>query len=120
MSETPKDYALRYIAAGLSILPVKCDGSKGPTGDKWSPLTTRILTPAEVEKHWGNGNGERGIGIIGGAISGNLERIDFDDENAYCDWILRARMREYGGSTRERGASPRRSGSNARAGGEEL
>jgi hypothetical protein len=86
MPSNTKEHALAYIAAGLSIVPLKCDGSKGPTGEKWQPLTTRILTPAEVEKHWGNGHGERGIGIVGGAISGNLERIDFDDEDAYCDW----------------------------------
>jgi P4 family phage/plasmid primase-like protien len=81
-----RDVAISYINAGLSIIPLRCDGSKGPTGETWKAFQSKLPTEAQVSKWWGNGR-EFGIGIIGGAISGNLERIDFDDKDIYGDWV---------------------------------
>jgi P4 family phage/plasmid primase-like protien len=87
--------ALAYLRAGLSIIPIKTDGSKQPAWDLlpkepdpnradrlkavWKPFTSRLPTEDEVA-HWFRGRKPPGIGVISGAVSGNLEIIDFDYE----------------------------------------
>lgn len=82
-----------YVDAGLSVIPIAADGSKQPdaarltnaTGSpKWEPFKTQLPTDANL-KVWFS-TGMAGIAIIGGAISGNLERIDFDHPGAYSEW----------------------------------
>ena len=70
-----KDYANEYLAAGISVLPLKCDGSKKPSINSWKELQSRLATDSEVNE-WFVGN--VGIGVITGKVSGNLEVIDFD------------------------------------------
>jgi excisionase family DNA binding protein len=42
-----RDYAAAYLDAGLSVIPIKPDGTKAPRG-KWKPCQTRRMTTAEV------------------------------------------------------------------------
>lgn len=68
-------------AAGLSIIPIKPDGSKSPAVP-WAPYQSVQPTPAQVEQWFADES--RGLAVIGGPISGNLEWIDFDDRGVYA------------------------------------
>ncbi len=65
----------QLLGAGLSAIPVKDDGSKRSAGP-WKKYTKERATDATA-KRWGKKY--RGIAIIGGAVSGNLEILDIDD-----------------------------------------
>jgi putative DNA primase/helicase len=69
------EYAMDYLAAGISVLPLRCDGSKCPGVSTWKQLQSRLATNEEA-KEWFVGR--VGIGVITGSVSGNLEVIDFD------------------------------------------
>jgi hypothetical protein len=84
--------ARTYVKAGISVLPVKRDGSKRPdptdlprirnaNGDmeqaSWKPLQERLPTDEELQI-WFGGSKPAGIGVISGQVSGGLEQIDFD------------------------------------------
>lgn len=75
-----RDVAERYTRAGLSVLPIRADGTKAPAIRSWTDLQARIGTPDELDKWFANGCG---IGVIGGAVSGNLEIIDFDQPGIF-------------------------------------
>lgn len=68
-------YAHRYLDAGISVLPLKLDGSKGPALRSWKEFQSRLATHDEATQWFSH---EFGIGVITGNISGNLEVIDFD------------------------------------------
>ena len=79
--------AAQYIASGYSVFPVRADGSKAPAADvlpshKWQEFQTRQATPDELHAWYGNG-AVRGFALVHGAISGNLETIDFDKPGAF-------------------------------------
>ncbi len=76
---TAKQVAFALIRAGISALPIKADGSKGPAIDTWKPLQTERMTTEEVEQHFLDG---LGVGIICGPASGNLEVIDIEGRAA--------------------------------------
>jgi hypothetical protein len=65
---------------GLSVLPIRADGSKAPAVTSWEPLQKDIPGPDELKQMFSNG---AGIGIVCGRVSGNLEVIDFDIEVFY-------------------------------------
>src|SRR4051794_3894010 len=67
-----------YAHAGLSIIPVKLDGTKAVALDHWSEY--QIHPPTEDDLlNWFAKN-PRGIGIVGGSVSGGLEILDFDHQ----------------------------------------
>ncbi len=68
------DIAKIWAAAGLSVVPIRPDGSKAPTIE-WTEFQTRILTAEEIDRVFRPG---LGIAIVGGEISGNLEFLDLD------------------------------------------
>ena len=75
-SDRPVDYALRYAAAELSIVPIECDGTKQPAkGQPWKHLQSHIAEEHEIHQLF---SGEKGVGIICGKVSGNLETLDID------------------------------------------
>ena len=88
--------ARRYLAVGLSIIPVKTDGSKAPASDvlpkefdpedqklkaTWKPFQSRLATEDELQR-WSC----KGIAIVCGAISGSLEVIDNDAPALWDEW----------------------------------
>ncbi len=97
--------AYAYLRAGLSFIPIAGDGSKRPDGrllpkianengtqrTTWKPFQER--TPTEEEtRRWFAGSNPPGVAVIGGAVSGNLECIDFDREAqtifpAWCELV---------------------------------
>lgn len=68
------DYALRYHAAGYSVISLKLDGSKKPVAS-WKHFIERGPTVDEVHQMFLR---PAGIGILCGPVSGGLECIDFD------------------------------------------
>ncbi len=75
--------ALRYLAAGLSIIPTG-EGKK-PLVEEWTTFQRERPTPEQV-KSWFSSN-SRNIAIIGVVVSGNLEILDFDFKaEALAQW----------------------------------
>lgn len=87
------EYARRYLAAGVSVIPVATDGTKRPAGHllprepdpdaadrfraTWRPYQSRLATDDEAARWWG-GPSPAGLAAVCGAASGGLELIDFD------------------------------------------
>jgi hypothetical protein len=83
--------ALRYLRTGLSVIPIRRDGSKAPAVKTWKEYQTHLASDAEVRGWFGVAD-PPGIGVLGGAVSGGLECIDFDvqaDElyPRWCDLV---------------------------------
>lgn len=76
-----------YVAAGISILPIRADGSKHAGLDIWKPLQSRLPTDSELQE-WFDSGEILGIGTIGGSVSGGLEQLDFDHDadSVYAQW----------------------------------
>lgn len=77
------DVATEYVASGLSIIPLRVDGSKSPAIDSWAEYQTRQPTDQELRQWFAR---KSGIGIIGGTVSGGLEIFDFDDGALFDPW----------------------------------
>lgn len=75
-----------YIRGALSVIPVRPDGSKKPTV-KWDTYQERAATEDELRRWFAGEPHARGIAIIGGRVSGNLEVVDFDDGALYEDFL---------------------------------
>jgi hypothetical protein len=76
--------AVAYLAAGLSIIPVKRDGSKA-AAVVWKEFQTRLPTAAELAG-WFDRPDPPGIAAICGAVSGALELLDFDAGELFDIW----------------------------------
>jgi putative DNA primase/helicase len=77
-SSSPKSLrklAQKWVKAGVSVVPIKADGTKGPAVREWKIWQERLPTESEIKGYFKPG---LGIGVIGGAVSGNLEMLDFD------------------------------------------
>ncbi|HQG07078.1 MAG TPA: DUF3987 domain-containing protein [Anaerohalosphaeraceae bacterium] len=82
-----KEQAIQYRNAGLSVLPANPQ-LKFATLPQWKQYQHRLPTEAEVQG-WFN-NGQSGLCIVTGAVSGNLEMIDFDlQAELFEAWYLR-------------------------------
>ncbi|NUR67032.1 MAG: hypothetical protein HOQ47_14825 [Streptomyces sp.] len=71
------DTARELHDAGLCVLPVKADGSKAPDVRSWTQYKTVRSTPEEHDRWFGDGR-RTGIGVVTGAVSGNIELIEFE------------------------------------------
>lgn len=80
---TTLERAQRYLMAGLSVIPIKADGSKAPP-IAWKEYQRRTATEAELSR-WFHDDAQ-GIAIVGGKVSGGLEILDFDDRPTYDAW----------------------------------
>lgn len=73
-----------YLDAGLSIVPIAADGTKRPNVREWKTFQTKPAGSKTIQQWFGAGG--VGVGIIGGAVSGNLEILDFDDPATAEKW----------------------------------
>lgn len=78
------DAARAAHRAGISVIPIAADGSKRPPLLRWEHYQQRRATLDEL-KCWFL-NTSYGIGFVAGAISGNLELLDFDMHEIYAAW----------------------------------
>ena len=67
--------ALRFLNEGISVVPVADDGSKRPALS-WQKYQEQLPTPDEVLA-WFKDD-VQGIGVITGAVSGNLEMLELE------------------------------------------
>jgi hypothetical protein len=67
--------ALRFLNEGISVVPVADDGSKRPALS-WQKYQEQLPSSDEVLA-WFN-NDVQGIGVITGAVSGNLEMLELE------------------------------------------
>jgi len=73
---TPVDYALEYARVGLSVVPIETDGTKKPVaGLTWKGFQSAIASEPEIRRLFK----AKGVAIICGQVSGNLETLDIDD-----------------------------------------
>ncbi len=98
--------AKRYVAAGLSVIPIADDGTKGPytaalprvwdehqkrTVASWKPYQVCQPTEADID-NWSADGRAFGLAVITGAVSGvapgcGLEMIDFDCMELFAPWV---------------------------------
>lgn len=77
--------AREALAAGLSPIPVKADGTKAPPFT-WGQFQRLRPSRATVEKWFVNAP-DRGLAIICGEVSGGLELFDFDDADIFTAYL---------------------------------
>lgn len=70
------DAALSYRAAGLSV--IAANNKRFVGGPKWEPFKHAIATEEEIARMFMQPGAEQ-VAVICGAVSGNLECLDFDD-----------------------------------------
>lgn len=90
----------KYAKEGFSVLPIERGKKKPPEGLLWKPYQTTRPTTAELREWFANGTGN-GVGIICGAVSGNLVVIDFEEEQAELFAAFCAFWKEAYGDTLE-------------------
>jgi len=67
--------ALDFYDAGISVVPANNNGSKSPIGS-WKQYQVSRAEPEQLGDWFGTGH--PGIGIITGAVSGNLEMLELE------------------------------------------
>src|SRR5262245_19640591 len=73
-TSTILEAAAQYTRAGLSVIPIRADGSKRPALPTWKEFQQRLATEDELAR-WFGGQDEVGIAVLGGD---GLEILDFD------------------------------------------
>jgi len=68
------DTALARLRAGLCVLPARLD-PKSPAIARWKPFQRRLPTEGQVREWFAR---DQPMCIVAGAVSGQLEMIDFD------------------------------------------
>ncbi|MEZ6081623.1 MAG: bifunctional DNA primase/polymerase [Pirellulaceae bacterium] len=85
----PDNYVFRlarkYRDAGLSVIPLRLDGSKAPSITSWIPYRERLPTDAELGS-WFSHPDAAAVGLVCGWTSGGLEVLDFDDGDLFQPW----------------------------------
>lgn len=69
--------AYQWHAEGFSVLPVVEDGRKCPDVGKWTQYQREQPTAQQLGE-WYNGTGRTGVGLVTGAISGNIEMFELE------------------------------------------
>src|SRR4051794_7073004 len=72
--------ARRAHLAHLCVMPPMQDGSKRPIGE-WTEFQRQRPTETQIEAWYRNGR--TGLGFVCGAVSANLEALDFDERSTY-------------------------------------
>lgn len=85
LNETVIKAALAYVKAGFSVIPIKADGSKRPSGP-WRVWQSRRASAYMVRQMF---RGDFGIAVLGGKVSGGLEIFDFDRAEYIDLWIAK-------------------------------
>lgn len=74
-----------YLNHGLSVIPIHTDGTKRPVL-KWSPYQKRLPNPTEWYSWFRACRKPVGLALVGGAVSGNLAIMDFDEPEIVPRW----------------------------------
>jgi len=94
--------AKSYVASGLSLIPIRADGSKQPAFEllprvwseeegryrrPWSPYKKQPPNLHELRPWFRDSDDEYGVAILGGAVSSGLEIIDLDNWGVVEPWV---------------------------------
>ena len=79
--------ARRAFASGISVVPIRTDGTKQPALSGWREYQRRLASEIELN-HW-FGSTDQGLALVTGAVSGNLEALDFDCHQTFEAWLRR-------------------------------
>lgn len=82
------ELARRYVAAGLSVIPIRADGSKAPALAKWEEFKERKPNDDELAK-WFPESRAVGVAVVCGKVSGNLAVLDFETQTVWDRWLER-------------------------------
>lgn len=83
------DAAHAALEAGISIVPILANGTKKPFG-AWKGFQATRPTTEQVER-WFQDPSPLGLGFVCGAVSGNLEMLEFEQYEVYFAFRERAR-----------------------------
>ena len=70
-----------YRDAGLSVVPIRGDGSK-QAKIAWKPFQRNLPNDSDLQRF-----NDGGIAVVGGKVSGNLEIVDFDHKPKYAEFV---------------------------------
>jgi hypothetical protein len=76
MSQEILTQALKFATSGISVVPVATDGSKRPGIDSWKKYQEKMPDVSDLMR-WFN-KPQDGLGLICGAVSGNLEMLELE------------------------------------------
>jgi bifunctional DNA primase/polymerase-like protein len=79
--------ALAAHQTGLSVLPIKADGSKQPALGRWKIYQERQPSLQEIAAWFRLPHVPVGLALVTGKVSGGLEALDFDDPAIYTAWL---------------------------------
>ncbi len=80
------------IKSGVSVIPIKAIDRGNPNDQgkepliRWKEYETRLASEYDLLK-WFDVSVPRGLAIVGGTVSGNLEIVDFDEEDLYDRFV---------------------------------
>ena len=81
--------ASAWYRAGLCVMPPEEDGTKAPAG-KWKSFQSERPDSAQMRRWYGDGGARHGVGLLCGAISGNLEMFELEGRVANdAEFLLR-------------------------------
>ena len=87
---TVLDWARRYVRNGLSVIPVRADGSKAPALAKGEVEQYRERFPTDAElQEWFAPHRAVGVAVVCGKQSGNLAVLDIESEPWWRAWLAR-------------------------------
>lgn len=86
------EWARWYLANGLSVIPVRADGSKAPALGRGEveQYRERFAGPEELAR-WFAPHRAVGVAVVCGKVSGNLAVLDFETAGAWERWAERVR-----------------------------
>lgn len=86
----PLSAARWYVRNGLSVIPVRADGSKAPALKAGEVEQYRERFPTDDElAGWFAPHKAVGLAIVCGKISGNLAVLDFESDTVWRRWLAR-------------------------------
>lgn len=87
------EVALSAVKQGISVLPIKFDGTKQPAVSRWGEYQMALPTRAEIARWFSDPR--YGLAVVTGEISGNLEALDFDDDGVFRRWLTTVRRNTF-------------------------
>lgn len=78
--------ALTWHEAGCSVIPIRADGTKRPAV-AWKQYQSERADAGQVAS-WFTAHPEWGIGVVCGAVSGNLEMLEFEGRAMNIDAVI--------------------------------